>query len=255
MAITQTYVDAVLNTSVNPNRKYSVTEVAENIIMLEDITDYSVTGSEFAAEDANQLAEGYARLDTDTSTTDGNLISALNTLTWGDVIEANSILNTKSLFNYIVSTEIKQQHLQSFINATITYNNQTTTGLPANTWTPLTLSNVIEMGNDFTVSNNNITIGAGVQKVSLSAILRFGTTTSSNSSGMYQIRINDNTVAEGRVPLVAGSGACAPIAGIVCEVNEGDVISLVGQSTSAASLARVFAFSQITIKTLDWQFT
>lgn len=83
MAITQTYVDAVLNTSVNPNRKYSVTQVAENIIMLEDVTDYSVTGSEFGAEDANALAEGYCRLDdTATSGVDYELYSAIQSLGW-----------------------------------------------------------------------------------------------------------------------------------------------------------------------------
>lgn len=89
MALKQNYVDAVLNTAVNPRRKYIMQDNGDGTVSFVDATTYTVIGSPFGAEDVNDLAEGKIRLDTEaTSGEDYELSEAICALGWEtDVIE------------------------------------------------------------------------------------------------------------------------------------------------------------------------
>lgn len=86
MSIVNTYQDAVV--SGGGNRIYELVPTSGGRAYINDVTTYSVTGSNFGAEDANQLAEGYCRLDTSAAsgTVDGDLFQLITDMGWSDVI-------------------------------------------------------------------------------------------------------------------------------------------------------------------------
>lgn len=82
------YVDQVLDTSVNQYRRYKLIDTSvQSEKMLQDVSKYSVEGTEFGADDVEALAEGYCRFDTTaTSGTDYELMQLISDLGWADVI-------------------------------------------------------------------------------------------------------------------------------------------------------------------------
>ena len=57
MALPTNYKDDVLGDSMDGKRRYRVIENSDGTISLEDVTEYSQTGSDFGAFDINQINE------------------------------------------------------------------------------------------------------------------------------------------------------------------------------------------------------
>lgn len=51
------YVDDILDTSVNTQRKYNMVNNADGTFSFEDVTVYSQTGDTFGAKDVNEISE------------------------------------------------------------------------------------------------------------------------------------------------------------------------------------------------------
>lgn len=100
MSIQNVYQDAVI--SGGNKRKYTLENTGANSVYINDVTTYSVTGSEFGATDANQLAEGQVRINTSaTSGDDKNLYDALTAIGWTDAVDG--VLLSKNLFAKLVN--------------------------------------------------------------------------------------------------------------------------------------------------------
>lgn len=59
------YVDDVLDTSVNPNRKFRMINNGDGTVSFEDVTVYSVEGSNFGATDINRTHNAFNAIRTE----------------------------------------------------------------------------------------------------------------------------------------------------------------------------------------------
>ena len=98
------YVDAVIDTGVNPYPYYHMYDSSGNFmedVMMEEGAVYIQQGSDFSSQDVEALAEGQTRIDTNAvSGDDYDLYTALTNANWTGAISGD--LFTKNLFAKLV---------------------------------------------------------------------------------------------------------------------------------------------------------